>query len=123
MNLIKITVVGLLLGSTFALADDCANPPAPTIPDGAGATMDQMIAGQKAVKAFQASNIEYMACLEPGINTAGEQLASASGDAKAAAKEAYAEKEAAYNAAVSAEESVAGDFNVAIRAYKTANPK
>ena len=123
MNLIKITALGLFLGSTFALADDCANPSAPTIPEGASATMDQMIAGQKAVKAFQAANIEYMACLEPGISAAEEQAANASGDAKAAAKEAYEETEAAYNAAVSAEESVAGDFNAAIRDYKAANPK
>lgn len=122
MNLIKISALGLFLGSTFALADDCASPEAPTIPDGASATMEQMIAGQTAVKAFQASNIEYMACLEPGIKAAGEQLANASGDAKAVAKEAYDGKEAAYNAAVSAEESVAGDFNTAIRAYKAANP-
>lgn len=123
MKLIKITALGLFLGSTFALADDCVNPEAPAVPDGASSTMDQMIAGQKAVKAFQASNIEYMACLEPGITAAGEQMETASGDEKAAAKEAYSEKEAAYNAAVSAEESVAGDFNVAIRAYKAANPK
>jgi hypothetical protein len=123
MNLIKITALGLFLGSTFALADDCTNPEAPAIPDGASATMDQMIGGQKAVKAFQAANIEYMACLEPGIAAAGEQLANASGDAKKAAKEAHEAKEAAYNAAVSVEESVAGDFNAAIRAYKTANPK
>jgi hypothetical protein len=123
MKLIKITALGLFLGSSFAIADDCVNPDAPTVPDGASSTMDQMIAGQKAVKAFQASNIEYMACLEPGITAAGEQMETASGDEKAAAKEAYNEKEAAYNAAVSAEESVAGDFNVAIRAYKAANPK
>jgi hypothetical protein len=123
MKLMKITALGLFLGSTFALADDCTKPEAPAVPDGASSTMDQMIAGQKAVKAFQASNIEYMACLEPGVSAAGEQMTNATGDAKAAAKEAYDEKEAAYNAAVSAEESVADNFNVAIRAYKAANPK
>ena len=123
MKLMKITALGLFLGSSFALADDCISPEIPAVPDGASSTMDQMIAGQKAVKAFQASNIEYMACLEPRVTAAEEQLANASGDAKAAAKEAYEEEEAAYNAAVSAEESVAGDFNVAIRAYKAANPK
>ena len=123
MKLIKIAALGLFLGSTIALADDCVSPEAPAVPDGTSSTMDQMVAGQKAVKVFQASNIEYMTCLEPGITAAGKQLASATGDAKAAAKADYDEKEAAYNAAVSAEESVAGDFNVAIRAYKAANPK
>ena len=37
-------------------------------------------------------------------------------------KAAVASLEAAYNAAVSAEEDLAGKFNSAIRAYKEANP-
>ncbi len=122
MNLMKIAAIGLFLGSTLVVADDCVMPEAPAVPDGASATMEQMIAGQTAVKAFQAANIDYMACVEPGLTAAGEQLPAATGDDKAAAQKAYDEIEATYNAAVSAEEAVAGQFNAAIRAYKAANP-
>ena len=122
MNLTKIAAIGLFLGSTLVVADDCVMPEAPTMPDGASATMEQMIAGQTSVKAFQAANIEYMACVETGLNAAGAQLSAATGDDKQPAQEAYNEIEAAYNGAVSAEEEVAGQFNAAIRAYKAANP-
>lgn len=122
MRLIKVAAFGLLLGSTYAAADDCVNPGIPSIPDGASSTMEQMIAGQKAVKAFQAANIEYMACLEPALAAAEARIKTASGDEKVAAENTYAETQAAYNGAVSVEEEVAGQFNAAIRAYKAANP-
>lgn len=84
--------------------------------------MEAMLAGQKAVKTFQSSNMEYMQCLEARY-TAAESKAKGSSDtqAKADAKEDYSVAINAYNAAVSAEEDVAGDFNVALRAYKKAN--
>ena len=122
MNLTKIAAIGLFLGSTLVVADDCVMPETPTMPDGASASMEQMIAGQTSVKAFQAENIAYMACVEAELNAAGEQLSAATGDAKKSAQAAYGEIEAVYNGAVSAEEEVAGQFNAAIRAYKAANP-
>ena len=122
MNLTKIAAIGLFLGSTLVIADDCVMPEPPTMPDGASATMEKMIAGQTSVKAFQAANIEYMACVEKELNAASTQLSAATGDDKKSAQEAYSEIEAVYNEAVSAEEEVAGQFNTAIRAYKAANP-
>ena len=122
MSLIRVAALGLFLSSTYATAGDCVRPEAPTIPDGASSTMEQMIAGQTAVKAFQAQNIDYMACMEPGMAAAGEQLKSGSADEKAAAQTTYDEVESTYNAAVSAEEEVADQFNAAIRAYKASNP-
>jgi len=122
MHLIKVAVLGLLLVSTYAAAGDCVNPEMPAIPDGASSTMEQMIASQKAVKAFQAANIAYMACVEPMLTAAGAELKAASGDEKAAAQTNYDEVETTYNNAVSVEEEVAGEFNAAIREYKAANP-
>ena len=84
--------------------------------------MEQMIAGQKAVKTFQAANIEYMGCLEKAFNEAAAAAKDATGDAQAAAQAQHDTAEAAYNNAVSKEEEVAGQFNSAIRAYKAANP-
>lgn len=123
MNLINATALSLILGSSMASAADCVNPDAPDIPDGASSTMDQMIAGQKAVKSFQATNIEYMSCLEARINAAEAKTAETDGADKEANQKLFSESSDAYNQAVSAEESVAGAFNSAIRDYKAANPK
>ena len=112
------------LGSGIALAADCVAPEKPPMPDGANASLEEMLAGQKAVKAFQAGNVEYMKCLE-GNFMAAEANAKESPDpaTRAIAAAEYDESFDAYNAAVSAEEEVAGEFNVELRAYKAANAK
>jgi len=112
-----------VLKPTTALAEEACNQPLrPEMPDGSKASMEAMLAGQKSVKAFQASNMEYMQCLERKYSAAQTTAKKAKdGTKKAKAQAQYAESIDAYNAAVSAEEAVAGDFNVALRAYKAAN--
>ena len=119
MKLIKYSALALALGSTSTIAADCTAPAAPELPDGATASMEQMLAGQKAVKAFQAANLDYMKCLEPGLNAAQAQVTEGAEGAADALKAA----EETYNAAVSAEEAVAGQFNTEVREYKAANPQ
>lgn len=118
MNTIKYSALVLALSSTSALAADCEAPSVPSLPDGATSSMEQMLEGQKAVKAFQAANLEYMKCLEPQLSAATSALEA--GEEGAADK--YKTLEEAYNGAVSAEEEVAGQFNTEIREYKAANP-
>lgn len=118
MTFIKYSALALALGSTSALAADCEEPNAPQLPDGASSSMEQMLEGQKAVKTFQTANLEYMKCLEPMLTSAETQVQ----EGAEGAAEAYKEIEARYNAAVSKEEEVAGQFNTEIREYKAANP-
>jgi len=120
MKLIPLLTCAIALHASASLAADCTAPDMPNVPDGASANMEAMLAGQKAVKAFQAANLEYMSCLDPIIAEAAE-AAKAEG-ASDEALETVKELEAKYNAAVSNEEEVAGAFNTAIRAYKAANP-
>lgn len=118
MKIIKIAVLGLALGSAASMADDCVAPAQPEVPEGEDSSLEQMLSGQKAVKAFQEANLQYMSCLEP-------QLAAAEAAVKEGAEGAvdkYTKLQETYNAAVSAEEEVAGKFNTEIRDYKTANP-
>ena len=115
----SITSLLLVLASTSvhsALA--CDVPVAPPTPDGSNATLEEMIAAQGEVKAFQAANAEYLECVDDQM--ASEKAAIDEGDDSA--EERYALAAADYNAAVSREEQVAADFNTAIRAYKAANP-
>jgi hypothetical protein len=120
MQTLKLLIAAVALNSAATMAADCIAPETPDVPNGASASMEQMLAGQKAVKAFQAANLEYMSCLDPLLAeaTAAAKEKNASDEAIAAVK-ALEEK---YNAAVSHEEEVAGAFNTAIRAYKAANP-
>ena len=118
MKTIKYAFLALALSSASSFAADCEQPAMPELPDGASASMEQMLEGQKAVKAFQSANVEYMQCLEPTMTAA--QAAAKEGDDSSA--DLYKEIEATYNAAVSAEEEVAGQFNTQIREYKAANP-
>lgn len=120
MHTLKLAIIGLAFGSTATIAGECSAPATPELADGAAATMEQMLAGQKAVKTFQAANLEYMACLDPMVTAAGKTAKADSDDKGAIA--ALKELEAKYNAAVSQEEEVAGQFNSAIKAYKAANP-
>lgn len=118
MKLIKFSALALVLGSSSTFAADCTAPPTPELPNGATSTMEQMLEGQQAVKSFQAANLEYMKCLEPEIDSA--QTAANEGEEGAA--EHFQQVQDAFNAAVSAEEALAGQFNTEVREYKAAHP-
>ena len=122
MMKISLAMMGLALVSSAAIAEDCVAPDAPAgLPDGATASMEEMLEGQKTVKAFQAANLDYMKCLEPQIEAATP--AATADDASDEAKDALKALEESYNAAVSQEEELAGQFNTEIREYKAANPQ
>jgi hypothetical protein len=125
--LLNRTIAGAILtGSVMAMqvaADEgCNAPTVPKMPDGKRASMEQMLAGQKAVKAFQESNMDYMHCLERKYTAAkAHAKSSKSAEERASANAEYRTSIDAYNAAVSSEESVAGGFNIELREYKAAN--
>lgn len=120
MNAIKLALVGLVLGSAASMAEDCTAPEVPGLPDGDSATLEQMLEGQGAVKAYQASNSEYRSCLEPRIS---EAEVAASGESPGPElTEALNALNAEYNASVSSEEELAGKFNEELKKYKAANP-
>ncbi|MEH6580601.1 MAG: hypothetical protein V7754_01605 [Halioglobus sp.] len=121
MNIKSVLTLSLVLGSPLGIAE-CVGPEAPSLPDGTSSTMQDMIAGQTAVKEFQAANIEYMGCLEKVIAAAEAAGQEGSDEDKAAAEAAFTEANNEYNSAVSKEEEVAGQFNTEIREYKAANP-
>ncbi|HAN29757.1 MAG TPA: hypothetical protein DCP75_18955 [Haliea salexigens] len=121
MNVAKSLLAVLALGSSMAMAE-CVQPETPTLPNGGSATMDDMIAGQQAVKTFQAANLEYMACLETQFTAAKKTIEEGKAKDAESLKAAYEADVAAYNEAVSAEEALAGQFNTEIREFRAANP-
>lgn len=120
MNAIKLALVGLALGSAATMAEDCTVPDVPSLPDGDSATLEQMLEGQAAVKAYQASNTAYRICLEPKISAA--EVAASGESPGPELTEAFTALNEAYNSSVSAEEEVASKFNSELKKYKAANP-
>ncbi len=119
MKMIKTSIALLLaLSGGQALASDCDMPTLPTIPDGASATMEEMIEGQQGVKAFQAAATEFRACQDDAM--ARLKASVEEGNPDAAPK--YEAATEGYNESVALEEQLAEQFNQAIRAYKAANP-
>lgn len=122
MNYLKTLAFGLLLGSGSIWAE-CVAPEAPSLPNGAKASYDDMIDGQKAVKAFQEENEKYRSCVEEDIaaTKAVAKDKDASDEAKTAAVARHSKAVESYNAAVTREEEVAGKYNSQIQAYQAAN--
>jgi hypothetical protein len=113
----------VLLAMAFAAAAaapvyaDCPYPQAPAkIPDGATATLEDMVAGQKAVGAYQKAINDYTTCidkeLEDALSKGGDQLKPAQ---KADMQRVEAQK---HNAAVDQLQAVADRFNEQVKVYK-----
>ena len=111
-----------LLAMAFAAATaaayaDCPYPQAPTkIPDGATATLEEMVAGQKAIGAYQKAINDYTACIDKELDDAltkgGDKLKPAQ---KADMQRVEAQK---HNAAVDQLQAVADRFNEQVKVYK-----
>ena len=111
----SLTLTGAALAAAFAfisLASACENPALVSIPEGKGATLEQMLAAQAQVKTYQAKMAEYLACVDAESDSQGEK----------APNEYKALMVNRHNAAVAEMEGVAAAFNTQIKAYKTANP-
>ena len=102
----------LLLGSPLALA--CDYPGRPDIPNGAMASKDEMLAGQRSVKAYMAAMEEYLACIDQEEKDAVAALEDPSDDELANRESAINKK---YNAAVEDMELTAARFNEQVQAY------
>jgi len=115
MNNLKKTVLTLaiLFAAQSALA--CDYPQRIDVPDGATASKDDMIVGQKSVKTYMASMEEYLACIEAGEAQAVLGLGDIKEREKRQREDMFNKK---YNAAIEEMNLVAEEFNLQVRAYK-----
>jgi hypothetical protein len=116
MKLMAASAAAILFASPLAFA--CDYPPRADLPDGTSASTDDMLAGQKSVKAFMASMEEYLVCIEKEEKEAVAALVEP-GDEELARRKAAVTKK--YNAAVEDMELIAAKFNEQVRAYKAQN--
>lgn len=65
MNLTRtLAVAGLTFYASSALAVDCTQPEAPSVPAGKQASQQEMLKAQQRVKSYVAEGQQYIACLK-----------------------------------------------------------
>jgi hypothetical protein len=102
----------LLFVTPLAIA--CDYPARADVPNGAMASKDEMLDGQRSVKAYMAAMDEYLACIDQEEKDAVAALTEPSDDELASREAAITKK---YNAAVEEMELTAARFNEEVRAY------
>jgi hypothetical protein len=121
----SLAVLAALVGGNAYAA--CTYPTAPdSIPDGNTATLEEMVAAQKAVKKFDQEISAYTACLKLESDAAlaevdkGEQDAKAKEERKKELERMQVQK---HNAAVEADEALAARFNEQLKVFKAKSKK
>ena len=110
---LSITAAAALCFSGAALAQsDCNRPANASIPDGASATLDQMLEAQTGVREYLSSMEEYLQCMNEVIDGADEETDS----------ETMNTWINEYNEGVDEMEATATRFNEERVAYQQANP-
>jgi hypothetical protein len=113
----KALFVMAFAAATAAAYADCPYPQAPAKPpDGATATLEEMVAGQKAISAYQKAINDYTACIDKELDDAiakgGDKLKP---QQKADMQRVEAQK---HNAAVDQLQAAADRFNEQVKVYK-----
>jgi rhamnose utilization protein RhaD (predicted bifunctional aldolase and dehydrogenase) len=108
--------VAIVFSASVALA--CEYPERTSIPNGATATKDEMVTGQKGVKKYMADMEEYLTCMEEEDKQMRAGIEDPDPIVEAQRDEMLVKK---HNAAVEDMEKVAAQFNEEVRAYKARN--
>ncbi len=97
------------------MAFACDYPSKADIPNGATASKDEMLAGQRSVKEYMARMEAYLACIDQEEKDSVAAIDEQSDEEETNREAAFNKK---YNAAVEEMELVAARFNEEVRAYK-----
>jgi len=118
------TLYSLALIASFAVGTaqaNCTYPKAPdAIPDGSSASLQEMVAAQRAVKQFDADITVYQACVEKEHKDALAANSSLTGEQKAEREKIVVQK---LNAAVDDAQLWADRLNAQIRVYRETSAK
>ena len=110
----SIISVGLLIGSLGYAQLTLAKCDYPkmnfVIPNGATATMENMVAGQTNFKSYNTDMAAYLACLDSELSKISKYLDNY--------EEIQSHSDSKYNAAVDQLTKAADEWNQAVRAYK-----
>jgi hypothetical protein len=113
----------LLLGLTAPVYAGCIAPKAPSsYPNGATASLPEMVEAQKAVKQFQADLATYRKCIDEESPPAPTG-AALTDEQKKAQNAREKERMQKYNESVDQEQAAVAEFTQQLHAYKDAQAK
>ena len=116
---LALTAAALLAAPAFA---DCPYPTAPTkLPDGKTATLEEMLAGQKAINEYQKAINTYTSCIDKELADAETKA----GDSLKPQQKADMEKVETqkHNAAIDQLQNIADRFNEQVKVFKARDKK
>ena len=96
----------------------CDYPDKITVPDGASATKEELIAAQKAVKTYIAEMDTYLECIVEEEKLARQAIDNLEPEVEQQREEMLTKK---YNAGVDEEKMVEADWNATVQDYKKRN--
>ena len=112
-------IAALIAAPAYA---DCPYPTAPTkLPDGKTATLEDMLAGQKAINEYQKAINNYTACIDKEVSDA----ITKAGDSLKPQQKADMEKVETqkHNAAIDQLQNIADRFNEQVKVFKARDKK
>lgn len=121
----RIAIAALAALCPLSVFAECPYPTAPkAMPDGAKATLDEMMDTKKAVKEYDDATSTYLDCIKKEHDDAIAAIPDVTTDKGKKSKDQIDKMEAQkHNAAVSADQTVADHFNEQVRIFKARDQK
>jgi hypothetical protein len=100
---------------------DCARATAPSVPDGATATREQMTAARSDFQAYDTATNSYVHCVDTAIERIARQYAAVASPADLKSLKAFGL--GAHDTAIDQEQAFADQLNAQIRTYRAKHPQ
>lgn len=110
-----------LVGTASSAVAACPLATAPSVPDGATASLKEMTAARTAFEAYDGATNSYVHCVDSRIDSIAKQFAGVSSQDDLHSLHTFGER--AHDTAIDQEQAVADQFNSQVRAYKAKHSK
>ena len=110
-----------LVGAASSAVAACPLATAPSVPDGATASLKDMTTAHTAFQAFDAATNSYLHCVDSAIDSIAKQFAAVASQDDLHSLQAFGAR--AHDTAIDQEQAVADQFNSQVRSYKAKHPK
>jgi hypothetical protein len=110
-----------LVGTASTALQACPIAPAPSVPDGATASAEQMAAARSAFQAYDAATNSYARCVDSAVDRIAKQSEGVASESDRQSLNTFGV--GAHNTAIEQEQAIADKFNAQVRIYKAKHPK
>jgi len=109
------------MGTATSALQACVRTTAPSVPDGATASLKQMEAASIAFRAYDAATNSFIKCVDSTVDHVAKQFAGVAAESDLQSLKTFGVS--IHNTAVDQEQAVVDKFNSQIRTYKAKHAK